>query len=737
MNLNYKALILAPFISVIAACSGGSGALGGIDAKEADSDNGESVKSEVALGILDTSGSETVFTQGKLDVESDNLEAEGQTLASVNLVNTGDNSLATEETAVSFSSTCVEQGLATITESVTTATGLAQALYEPDGCEGLDTITASLASGQSASINVTVEPVILSLGIVTGATFTRGAMNLTTSNLAAGGETTATVNIVKQIDNSLYTRVETVTFSSTCADQGLATITQNVSTDTGVAQALYVANGCEGSDTITASIDEGTVTAIGNIIVAPLEFGALAFTEADPTSIGLKNISNPVLGTVSEVKFQLLDKTKNPIKGERILFTLAATEGASDATLTNEFDTTDADGIARAFVSGGSEKGSVRVIATVESDTSLATQSGSITITTGIATQRSLSLSLSTFNPPHAWEIDGVTLEATVRVSDYYNNPVAEGTKVLFFTSHGQIQPECEIGSDGGCSVTWTSQSPRSTANDLALLFGGNRAITGNTAAASQILGMFLKDDDGLTVNDYIGKAAIMATVKGEETTGPDSNANGLYDATETYISLPEAYLDFNANNQYDVGEPYIDWNNNGVFDTRPSATFRGSRCAADVLATGGCAALADIFDMNYIDLSAAVSPSGILFFTDEVTSGQNSNEISLGVGGAFGASVTLVIQDYNGNSPGNGTSVAFSATPVDEDTKIEILSDGFTVNEIHRGPSVTGLSFRIKETSQDKAGAFLGTIDVTVTNPDDTVSINSIILRLADTANE
>ncbi|PID42515.1 MAG: hypothetical protein CSA52_01325 [Gammaproteobacteria bacterium] len=700
MNVNYKALVLAPLISVMAACSGGSGALGGIDTSESTSDGGSPA---VSLGILDTTGNEAVFTKSAIDVESNDLDAEGQTLASVNLVNDSDHTLYLKEATVTFSSTCVEQGLATITGSVTTSTGLAQALYQPDGCEGTDTITASLPDGQSASVNVTVEPVVLSLGILGDDAFSRGAMNLTTTNLSAGGETTATVNVVKEIDNSLYTRVETVHFTSTCVAQGLATITSNVSTDTGIAQALYVANGCEGSDTITASIDDGNVVAIGNIIVAPLEFGALAFTEADPTSIGLKNISNPVLGTVSEVRFQLLDKTKNPIKGEKILFTLSSTEGASDAALTNEFDTTDAEGIARAFVSGGAEKGTVRVIATVESDTSLSTQSGSITITTGIATQRSLSLALSVFNPPHAWETDGVTLDATVRVSDFYNNPVAEGTKVLFYTSHGQIQPECEIGPDGGCSVTWTSQAPRSDADDLAFRYGGS------------------------TINNFVGTAAIMATIKGEETTGPDNNANGLYDANEKYIPRPEAFVDFNANGRFDRGETYIDWNNNGKFDTRPASKFRGSRCAPDTLANGACAALADIFTVAYIDISARVLPSGILFYADETL----TNEVGLGVGGALGTSVTLVVQDLNGNSPGNGTSVSFEAKPVDDNTEIEVLSDDFSINERNRGPSITTLSFRVVKTLVENPGAFLGTINVKVTNPDNTVATTSLFLTL------
>ncbi len=736
MNLKYKALALAPLLTVLAACSGGSGALGGL---EEEPETNVEAAVEIALGVLDESGEEPVFTEGTIFTESTNLAAEAKALLEVDLVNTSDNTLYEVETVVSFTSTCVRRGLATIEETVTSTTGKIQANYEPDGCEGSDTIIASLASGQTASVDVTVEPPQLALGINGSIAddagflgFRRGAMLLTSKNLSAGGQATAEVHIVRDINDTLYDRNATVFFTSDCVEQGLATITQSVSTDSGVAFALYTANGCVGSDNIIASLEGGSNTAIANLIVAPLEFGALSYVSAEPTSIGLKNLSNPALGTVSEVTFVLSDKTKNPISGERINFKLDASSGASDATLTNSFDTTDAEGIARAFVFGGSEKGTVRVIATVDSDDSLSTQSGIITITTGIATQRSFNLTLSVFNPANSWDTDGVTASVSARVSDFYNNPVAPGTKVLFFTSHGQIQPECEIGDDGGCSVTWTSTNPRATTEDLALLFGGNNSISGDTDAAAGRLGLWLKDDDGLTVNDYIGKVAIMATIKGEETAGPDENSNGLYDLTETYIPLSEAYVDFNANTQRDAGEAYVDWNDSGTFDSQPSAVFRGSRCASDALQAGACDSLADINDTIYLDMSGNVLFSGILMFDGSPQLGQEIDQVELGTGGANGGFVNLVVQDLNGNAPGEGTTVSFLATAVDDDTELEVLTDGFTVNSRQIGPVWTGLAFRVKETNQTEGGAFLGTIDVKVTNPDSTVSVRSLVLRLA-----
>ena len=91
--------------------------------------------------------------------------------------------------------------------------------------------------------------------------------------------------------------------------------------------------------------------------------------------------------------------------------------------------------------------------------------------------QNSFSLSLSSLNPA-AWNHDGVEVDVNVIASDRFNNPVPDGTAVLFSTEFGQISPSC-LTEDGRCSGTWTSSDPRDLGtNDIRYPHEGITTIT-------------------------------------------------------------------------------------------------------------------------------------------------------------------------------------------------------------------------------------------------------------------
>jgi hypothetical protein len=100
------------------------------------------------------------FKPAVIGISSASLSAGGSTSLTVALQQS-DGTLYAQSVSVSFNSSCVAQGLASITSPVTTSTGIATATYSAKGCNGTDAITATATVGSnslSASGSVTVAP---------------------------------------------------------------------------------------------------------------------------------------------------------------------------------------------------------------------------------------------------------------------------------------------------------------------------------------------------------------------------------------------------------------------------------------------------------------------------------------------------------------------------------------------------------------------------------------------------
>jgi hypothetical protein len=103
------------------------------------------------------SGSGSTFKSGVIGISTPSLSAGGSTSLQVSLVDQN-GALYTTSTAITFSSPCAGQGLASITvagapagtATLTTTTGTASATYAATGCSGSDSITATAsANGQT------------------------------------------------------------------------------------------------------------------------------------------------------------------------------------------------------------------------------------------------------------------------------------------------------------------------------------------------------------------------------------------------------------------------------------------------------------------------------------------------------------------------------------------------------------------------------------------------------------
>jgi len=378
------------------------------------------------------------------------------------------------------------------------------------------------------------------LGVLQGTSFSSGAIAVAQSPLPAGGSSGLRVDIVDIANaNALVTESVAVTFSSQCLSQSSSSITPNpASSINGSASATYSARGCAENDVITATAVVGgsTVTASGSITVEAAPPSAVQFVSAAPNSIRIKGTGNP---QTSVVKFSVTNNAGGPVPSQRVAFSLDTTAGG--ITLTPSSGTTDSSGVVQTTVNAGTVATSVRITAVVVDDSGNAVaaippaQSDSLVISTGLADQDSFSISVGCFNI-EGGDYDGTKTSVNILAADRFNNPVPDGTAISFRAEGGQVQPQC-LTIAGGCTVDFTSASPRTS--------------------------------------DH--RVTILATAVGEESF-TDTNGNGRYNSGETFGDLGEAFLDKNENGTRDTNEEFVDFNNSGGFDPA-SGNFTGVLC--------------------------------------------------------------------------------------------------------------------------------------------------------------
>lgn len=385
----------------------------------------------------------------------------------------------------------------------------------------------------------------------TGA-FTLGTLAVTSTALAAGGQTGLRVDIV-EASGARTTQPVTVTLTSDCVASGLSTITPaTVDTTSGRADATYVAQGCAGTDTIravvTSTADPTINSAVASVTVAAAALGGLDFVSATPTTIGMSGSPIPKQSTVV---FRVTNASAGVVPNQRVRFALSTTQGG--ITLSPTEAISDAQGLVQTVVAAGSAHTAVRVVASADASGGgvITTTSDLLTISTGLPDQDSFSLGVEKLSVDG--NCDGEPDKITIRAADRYNNPVPNGTAITFTTEGGKIAGQCFTGDPladstteaGVCTVLLTVQNPRPAD----------------------------------------GRATVLATAVGEESFF-DDNGNGYYDSGDpgdpgepVGDDLGEAYLDANENGVRDAGEMPVDYNANGQFDASGDGAFTGYVC--------------------------------------------------------------------------------------------------------------------------------------------------------------
>jgi hypothetical protein len=546
------------------------------------------------------------------------------------------------------------------------------------GCDGAPALVGSgptPAGGTGGTGGATGGAGAVFMGSGTGAGFVEGAIAISQSNLQAGGSASLTVTFVDSDNNPVGDSI-TVTFTSACAAGGLANIVEaSVTTVTGGATSTYSATGCAGSDTITATANvDGTVlTASGTVTVAAATVGSIQFVSANPENIGLLGTGGVGRQETSTVRFAVTDSTGGPVSGATVDFTLNTTIGGIQLTPTSV--TSDIQGFAQTVISAGSVATSVRVTATVNpSSPVIAAQSDQLTITTGIPDNDSVSLSMGCINI-EGWDLDGITTDVTVRMSDRYNNPVPDGTAVTLNAEGGQIGGSCltattPTNGGGVCSVTFVTQNP--------------------------------KPADG--------RVSILAFAIGEESF-IDNDADGFFNNLDVPLEIGEPFRDDNENGTADpaAGEFFADFNSNGLADgpTHPDyVNFNGLLCDS---MTALCSPNETLF----------VSDSGVVVLSGSTAFFSHAPAGPLDLTGGT-ASVTVTIGDVNSQPMAGGTTIeaeTSNGTIVGPDTYTVACS---TFN----GP--LDYVFSVKpDTTPDS-----GILSITVTSPSGLITIYNITVN-------
>jgi hypothetical protein len=484
----------------------------------------------ITMALVDTNGEATqTITSSK----------PGKVIATVNGISS--------PIIVTFTSTV---GDMPITTAITNDNHQAEVDIYAGGTLGAGTIVATIASGETGEVLLVVGASNVEMG--SGTPFVEGNADVSLAQISAGGTTVVSVLIIDDQGN-LFTEAVDVHFSSGCTSQGTptATLSSPIMTANGMATSTYLAKGCVGDDPINVTANAGGInlSATASVNVLAADVGSIEFVSASPQNIAILGTGAVGGSESSTVVFRVLDTNSNPVNNQNVDFQLNTDVGGIQ--LIPSRATTDNNGLVQTVINSGTVATTVRVKATITgSEPQISSQSSLLVVSTGIPDQDSFTLSASILNP-EGWSLDGTEVSVTARLADAFNNPVPDGTAVIFTTEGGSIDPSC-ITEEGACNVIWRSQFPKPEGHIL-----GDANNLNHLPETTNTMGQ-----------KFGGRASISATAIGEESF-PDLNGNGRFDETEISAFLgTDGYSGNDVSGKpYDLKEAFVDHNEDGVYN--------------------------------------------------------------------------------------------------------------------------------------------------------------------------
>ncbi|MCP3126882.1 invasin domain 3-containing protein [Shewanella sp. KJ2020] len=450
--------------------------------------------------------------------------------------------------------------------AITDANGKASVNLYAGSTPGAGTAKASLNTGEFGEQVFVVGATNVLMG--SGTPFVSGKADVSATTLSAGG--TATVSILLQdSEGNPFTEPVDVKFASTCSNKATpeAVLSSPITAVGGQATSTYLAKGCVGDDNITVTADVGgkNLSATGTIKVLSASVGSIVFVEATPENIGIKGTGSDESSTL---RFRVLDTNGNPVANRAVSFKL--NNESAGLGLTPQTATSNSQGYVQTVVNSGTVATTVRVTASIDgTEPLISSQSNVLVVSTGKPDQDSFSLSASVLNV-EGWNYDGAKVTITARLADAFNNPVPDGTAVIFTAEGGSIESSCQT-QNGVCSVVWTSQQPRPAGVD------GNGPFFDSSGNYIQDPVAILKQEVNFAGGSYYGnyfgqpyggRVTITATAIGEESF-PDLNSNNILDTASEFNLFVGTTTNCGRDNSgdcYDLSEAYVDHNEDGIY---------------------------------------------------------------------------------------------------------------------------------------------------------------------------
>tara|TARA_R110001592_G_scaffold291131_2_gene560430 strand:+ start:32986 stop:35037 length:2052 start_codon:yes stop_codon:yes gene_type:complete len=185
-----------------------------------------------------------------------------------------------------------------------------------NGNEATDTTDTTDTTTDTGGEEVEINP---KLGSGSGESFSSGVLTTNipaSTNLSYGGSAVITVNLVDaNAGNALVSTPSSISFTSGCVAEGLASIGDTAITSAGKATVSYTATSCSGSDTVVATLgSDPSQTASVTFGISSLDLGTGSddsfYSGALTTSIGDSDLS---YGGDTVVSVNIVDSLDNSL----------------------------------------------------------------------------------------------------------------------------------------------------------------------------------------------------------------------------------------------------------------------------------------------------------------------------------------------------------------------------------------------------------------------------------------